>query len=57
MHEVDAVKELESLMMDDDREHVHWEADRILLAIMRDKSPLVAQAYERVREEVGFWYA
>lgn len=49
-----AVAELESLLGLDDPETVHGMADEILESAA---PPEVREAYERVRADVGFWYA
>lgn len=58
MNEHEAIKNLEALKGCGDAEVAHSLADKILLEFLRDNGAEdVAQAFEEVREEVGFWYA
>lgn len=52
-----AITLLESIDLDD-AEQAHIEADRLLLQFLETHGHLeVANAYRRVREQAGFWYA
>jgi hypothetical protein len=54
MSEEEAVRELDAMDDGYDQEIAHGDADEILLKFV-PKS--VADAFERCRERVGFWYA
>jgi hypothetical protein len=54
----DAVDALRSWRDSDDREAAHYTADRILLAVLKELgADDVVEAYNALRDEVGFWYA
>lgn len=45
-------------LCDGDPERAHGEADEILLNYLRThRAGAVAEAYNKARERVGFWYA
>lgn len=59
------VKTIESLAakeflneIEDDQEHVHREADRVLILALKELGlGEIAEAWEHVKEAVGFWYS
>ena len=54
----EAVQYLDALTADGDTESDHCDADDILVELLKSIGyAQVAEAYERARERVGFWYA
>lgn len=54
----EAVAELDAMPADTDEENAHGEADRILCEVLRESGlNEVADAFERARDRVGFWYS
>lgn len=57
MTKYDAVMMLDRLD-DSDPESAHGEAEDILMAFLKaNEFPEVAEAFEKARDRVGFWYA
>lgn len=50
----EAVAALDAMPENGDQEALHDAADGILLTLV---PPVVAEAYRRARDRVGFWYA
>lgn len=58
MSEDETVKELDSYPEGTDEEAAHSEAEGVILAYLRSIGEArVADAFERCRDRVGFWYA
>ena len=58
MSKDEAIKQLNAITEDGDKESDHGTADSVLLEYLRASGGQeVADAFERARERAGFWYA
>jgi hypothetical protein len=60
MNAIEIIQELDAMSPATDPENGHSRADDLLLEFLKNHDPAskdVAEAWERARDRVGFWYA